>query len=160
VAVIRHTLRTFKGVEHRIETVCTRRGVTYINDSKATNPDSTVKAVETMNRPTVLLLGGSEKHSDYSAMCEVIRNSRWIRDAIVYGDTGEAIAQALARAGYINVHRPENDHDFASVVQLAASLAKPGENVLLSPACASFDMFSDFEHRGEAFKDLASALSD
>lgn len=160
VAVIRHTLRTFKGVEHRIETVCTRRGVTYINDSKATNPDSTVKAVETMNRPTVLLLGGSEKHSDYSAMCEVIRNSRWIRDAIVYGDTGEAIAQALARAGYTNVHRPENDHDFASVVQLAASLAKPGENVLLSPACASFDMFSDFEHRGEAFKDLASALSD
>ena len=160
IAVIRHTLRTFKGVEHRIETVCTRRGVTYINDSKATNPDSTVKAVETMNRPTVLLLGGSEKHSDYSAMCEVIRASGWISNVVVYGDTGEAIAQALARAGYANVHRPENDHDFSAVVHLAASLAQPGGNVLLSPACASFDMFNDFEHRGEAFKRIASALDD
>ncbi len=157
-AVIRHTLRTFTGVEHRIETVCVKKGVTFINDSKATNPDSAIKAVETMKKPTVLLLGGSEKHSDYTQMCKVICESGWIRHAVTLGDTGEAIAQALEKAGFANIHR--TGHDFKETMYFAASLAEEGGNVLLSPACASFDMFNDYEHRGAEFKRIAREMPD
>ncbi|MBR5378975.1 MAG: UDP-N-acetylmuramoyl-L-alanine--D-glutamate ligase [Clostridia bacterium] len=143
------TLRTFSGVEHRIETVCTKDGITYINDSKGTNPDSTIKAVETMTAPTVIILGGSVKNSDYAPMAKVIVNSK-VKRAVLIGDTAQAIEKALREAGFTDI--ANEGYDFEAAVRRARDMASEGWNVLLSPACASFDMFRDFEHRGEEFK--------
>ncbi|MCR4620490.1 MAG: UDP-N-acetylmuramoyl-L-alanine--D-glutamate ligase [Clostridiales bacterium] len=152
---VREVLRRFAGVEHRIETVAELEGIRYINDSKGTNPDSTIKAVEAMTRPTVLLLGGSEKNSDYSQMCRVIKNSP-VKYAVLLGDTGEKIGQALSQAGFDEYEYV--GHDFERAIQTAKNHAEQGWNVLLSPACASFDMFRDFEHRGEEFKRIVRTL--
>jgi len=155
VDIIAKVLKTFAGVEHRIETVKTVEGVTYINDSKGTNPDSTIKAVQSMKAPTVIMLGGSEKNSDYSLMCEVIKNSP-VKYAVLLGDTGMAIGQALSKAGFTAMEYV--GHDFEKAILAAKSHAVSGDNVLLSPACASFDMFKDFEHRGEEFKRIVESL--
>ena len=155
VGIIRDTLIAFKGVEHRIETVRTVNGITYINDSKGTNPDSTIKAVETMTKPTVILLGGSEKYSDYTLMCEIIKIST-VKYAVLLGDTGEAIGKALDKAGF--TAKEYVGHDFEKAILTATAHASEGWNVLLSPACASFDMFSCFEERGEKFKDIVNKL--
>ncbi len=153
--VISDTLKSFKGVEHRIETVRTVNGVTFINDSKGTNPDSTIKAVECMKVPTVILLGGSSKQSDYGPMSQVILHSN-VKFAVLLGDTAEVIAKALRDAGFTQMEFA--GYDFEKAIRLSASHAQPGWNVLLSPACASFDMFKDFEHRGEEFKRIVNAL--
>lgn len=150
-----HTLKTFRGVEHRIEFVREFEGVRYINDSKGTNPDSTIKAIECMKAPTVILLGGSEKNSDYSQMAQLIADSN-IRYAVLLGDTGEKIGLALDRAGYTS--HEYCGHDFEKAIRCAKEKALQGWNVLLSPACASFDMFKDFEHRGEEFKRIVNAF--
>ena len=153
--IIREVLRSFKGVEHRIEPVRELDGVRYINDSKGTNPDSTIKAVEAMTRPTVILLGGSEKNSDYTQMCHVIMDSP-VKYAVLLGDTGEKIGEALRKAGFDACEYV--GHDFEKAILTAKSHAQEGWNVLLSPACASFDMFRDFEHRGEEFKRIVGEL--
>ena len=149
------TLKTFRGVEHRIEFVRTFEGITYINDSKGTNPDSTIKAIECMKAPTVIMLGGSEKNSDYSEMAHLIAHS-FIRYAVLLGDTGEAIGRALTKAGF-EKHEYVG-HDFERAILTARQHACEGWNVLLSPACASFDMFKDFEQRGEEFKRIINAF--
>lgn len=154
--VIRHTLRTFRGVEHRIETVRTLNGVKYINDSKGTNPDSTIKAVETMKEPTVILLGGSEKNSDFTGMCEVIKKHPIIY-AVLIGKTGERIGEALKSAGFTACEYV--GYDFSKAIDVARAHSVKGGNVLLSPACASFDMFSDYEARGREFKRIVNALA-
>lgn len=154
--VIRHTLRTFQGVEHRIELVREVSGVRLINDSKGTNADSTVKAVQTMTRPTVLILGGSDKHVDFTELCTVIRDSGMISRIVLIGDTAAQLAETLEKVGYTAYEHC--GYDFRAAVSRAYELAKSGENVLLSPACASFDMFSDYEARGRMFKELARAL--
>ena len=151
--VIAHTLQTFQGVEHRIETVRTLHGVTFINDSKATNPDSTIKAIEAMKQPTVLILGGSDKKSDYMPMFRAF--TPLIRDVVVVGDTAEDIAACAKRAGLDCVHRA---YSFEEALHMARDLATPGMNVLLSPACASYDFFDNFEQRGEVFKRLVWEL--
>lgn len=155
VCVVEKVLREFHGVEHRIETVRTVNGITYINDSKGTNPDSTIKAVETMKAETVILLGGSEKNSDYSAMCRIIKNSK-VRFAVLLGDTGLNIGRALAAEGFTDM--VYTGYDFKKAIDTASEHTQPGWNVLLSPACASFDMFRDFEHRGEEFKRIVNEL--
>ena len=155
--VIRHTLRVFRGVEHRIETVRTLDGVKYINDSKGTNPDSTIKAVETMTVPTVILLGGSEKNSDFGKMCEIIR-SHCIIYAVLIGKTGERIGEALKKAGFTDYEYA--GYDFDKAIGIARAHSVPGGNVLLSPACASFDMFTDYEARGREFKRIVNALTE
>ena len=154
-AVIAHALKTFKGVEHRIETVRTVNGVTWINDSKGTNVDSTLKAIDTMKSPTVLILGGSEKNSDFKPLAERIKTGP-ISYCILIGDTGMRIAEALDEVGYTAYKYM--DHDFEAALKECANLAEPGGNVLLSPACASFDMFTCFEHRGEEFKRIVLAM--
>ena len=156
VPVIRHTMRTFQGVEHRIEFVREVSGVRFINDSKGTNADSTIKAVQTMTRPTVLLLGGSDKHVDFTELCTIIRDSGVIRRIVLIGDTAAQLAQTLDKVGYTAYEHC--GYDFKAAVSQAYDLAKAGENVLLSPACASFDMFSDYEERGRVFKALAREL--
>jgi UDP-N-acetylmuramoylalanine--D-glutamate ligase len=145
--VIARVLGSFAGVEHRIETVRTLDGITYINDSKATNPEATIKAIEAMQRPTILLLGGSEKNSDYGPMFEAF--TPFIKRIVVLGVTAQSIAAAAARAGFGAVSRAES---FEDALNIARSHALSGDNILLSPACASYDMFESFEHRGREFK--------
>jgi UDP-N-acetylmuramoylalanine--D-glutamate ligase len=153
--VIRHTLRTFKGVEHRIEKVRELDGVTYINDSKGTNVDSTLKAIATMMKPTVMILGGYDKHVDMTRLCQAIPGSQ-IQKVVLIGDTAMQIQKGLDEAGFAAYCHA--GHDFEKAILMARDMARPGWNVLLSPACASFDMFADYEQRGRAFKSIVCAL--
>ena len=152
--VVRHTLKTFPGVEHRIETVRTVEGVTYINDSKGTNVDASIRAVRAMKAPTVLLAGGYDKHTDFLPLAREILASK-IHTVVVLGDTAEQIERALRAVGFESILHAKT---FEEAVLLARSCAREGENVLLSPACASFDMFQDYEERGRVFKEIVSRL--
>ena len=153
--VIAHTLRTFRGVEHRIEFVRELEGVRYINDSKGTNVDSTIKAVQTMDRPTAIILGGYDKHSDFAPMVAEMVASPFIREAVLIGVTADQIERQCIEGGFANVHRADT---LADAIAQCRVLASEGWNVLLSPACASFDMFPDYEARGRIFKELVHAL--
>ncbi|MBD5560902.1 MAG: UDP-N-acetylmuramoyl-L-alanine--D-glutamate ligase [Clostridia bacterium] len=149
---VAEVLATFAGVEHRLETVATRNGVIYINDSKGTNPDATIKAVEAVTQPTVLILGGFDKHADFA---ELFASFRTVRQILVLGETKEKILEAAAAAGFSAVQPVA---DLEEAVREAARIAEPGDAVLLSPACASWDMYASFEERGRHFKSLVMAL--
>ena len=149
------TLKTFSGVEHRIETVRVLDGVTYINDSKGTNVDSTVKAIQTMTVPTVLILGGSDKKTDFTPMAQEMLKGN-IKAAVLIGDTAAQLQETLLKVGFTNITMA--GYDFVKAIEAARALAVSGENVLLSPACASFDMFTDYENRGMIFKQIVNAL--
>ena len=153
--VIRHSLRTFKGVEHRIEFVRELEGVRYINDSKGTNVDSTIKAVQTMQRPTAIILGGYDKHCDFTPLAREMLASPMIREAVLIGATADQIESTLRREGFTAIHRADT---LKAAIDRCRALAADGWNVLLSPACASFDMFSDYEARGRIFKELVNEL--
>lgn len=154
-AVIRHVLRTFKGVEHRIEFVRELDGVKWYNDSKGTNVDSTIKAVQTMRAPTVLILGGSDKHVPFDALAREIIVSGQIARVVLCGATAPQIEKALLDAGYTAIDHVDT---YPEMVKLCRKLAQSGGNVLLSPACASFDQFTDYEQRGRVFKQLVNEL--
>ncbi len=151
--VIAETLRTFPGVEHRIEFVREYRGVRYINDSKGTNPDATEKAVAAMSAPTVLILGGSEKNNSFVSLFKSFGPQ--IDKVIAIGETMPRILRDAAEAGFTGVVTADG---FTEAVTMARDMARPGWNVLLSPACASFDMFEDYEHRGHVFKELVNSF--
>ena len=154
--VIRHTLRTFRGVEHRIESVRVLDGVEYFNDSKGTNVDSTLKAVETMTRPTVLILGGYDKKVSFDPLSREIQARRdMIRETVLIGETAPQIEESLRRAGYDHILRAGS---LKEAVMTCRQIAEEGWNVLLSPACASFDMFKDYEERGRIFKMIINEL--
>ena len=155
VPVIRHTLKTFRGVEHRIERVRELDGITYINDSKGTNTDSTIKAVQTMTDPTVIILGGYDKHTSFDLLSREIANSPMIRRAVLIGETAMLIRTSLERAGFTAIEEAES---MGQAVEKARNAAGKGWNVLLSPACASFDMFRDYEERGRVFKEIVKEL--
>ena len=155
VPVIRHTLKTFRGVEHRIERVRELDGITYINDSKGTNVDSTIKAVQTMTEPTVIILGGYDKHTSFDPLAKEIAASSSIRKAVLIGETAPLIKNALQREGFRETEFAET---LGQAVEQARRAAGQGWNVLLSPACASFDMFKDYEERGRVFKDIVNNL--
>ena len=146
-------LKEFPGVEHRIEFVCERQGVAYINDSKGTNPDSTMKAIAAMQRPTVLLLGGYDKHNEFGPLFDAFDNK--VKAVIALGATAEKILAAAKAAGFTDIYHCKGS--FREAVDMARDLAVPGDAVLLSPACASWDMFPNFEVRGRDFKDIARA---
>ena len=148
-------MTAFSGVEHRIERCGQVDGVTYYNDSKGTNVDSTIKAVQTMRAPTVLILGGSDKHVPFDALAREIVASGLIAKVVLCGATAPQIEQALREAGYTAI---EHASDYPETVTLCRKLAVAGGNVLLSPACASFDQFSDYEQRGRVFKQLVNEL--
>lgn len=154
-ASIAHTLRTFPGVEHRIEFVREVGGVRYINDSKGTNPDSTIKAIQTMSTPTVLILGGYDKENTFDEMFAAFTEN--IVGIVVLGATKQKILKAAEDAGYPFVHTAET---FEQAVETARSLAPKGGTVLLSPACASWDMFDNFEQRGEIFKQIVHGFEE
>ena len=155
IPVIRHTLKTFKGVEHRIERVRELEGVTYINDSKGTNVDSTIKAVQTMTEPTVIILGGYDKHTSFDPLAKEIVNSPCIRQAELIGETAPLIRNALERAGF---KQAEYAGSLGQAVEQARAAAGEGWNVLLSPACASFGLFKNYKVRGQVFDKLVAEL--
>ena len=153
-AAIAAALRTFPGVPHRLETVRELDGVRYVNDSKATNPDSAERAFEAYPAGTLrVILGGSRKQASFAALAQVARQRRVLR-AYLIGDTTPDLAAALADVGVSHVVCG----DLESAVARARADARPGEIVMLSPACASFDSFRSFEHRGDAFRELVEAL--
>ncbi len=154
--VIRHSLRTFQGVEHRIEYVRELDGITYYNDSKGTNVDSTLKAVDTMTVPTVIILGGYDKHTSFDPLSRrMLERQEIIREAVLIGDTAPQIEESLRRTGFEHIRHAGSMQE---AVEVSRSLAGPGWNVLLSPACASFDMFKDYEERGRVFKEIVNRL--
>ena len=155
-AVIAQTLRTFTGVEHRIEFVRELAGVRYINDSKGTNVDSTIKAIQTMDRPTAIILGGYDKHCDFTPMVKEMLASDFIREAVLIGVTADQIERQCRENGYTAIHRAATLKD---AIDQCRALASGGWNVLLSPACASFDMFPDYEARGRIFKQIVNELN-
>lgn len=156
IPVIRHSLKTFRGVEHRIETVRELDGVEYINDSKGTNVDSTIKAVQTMSQPTVIILGGYDKHTSFDPLSREIIGSPMIRHAVLIGETAGLIANSLERFGFTAVSRAATMQE---AVEKSRQIADKGWSVLLSPACASFDMFKDYEERGRVFKEIVRGLT-
>ena len=150
---ILETVRGFDAVEHRIEFVATKNGVDYYNDSKGTNPDASIKAVQAMVKPTYLIGGGSEKGSTYDEWIESFDGK--IVAFVLLGQTREAIAACAKRHGFENCVMVESMQE---AVDYCYSHAKAGEAVLLSPACASFDMFKNYEERGDVFKNMVHAL--
>ncbi|MCD8214392.1 MAG: UDP-N-acetylmuramoyl-L-alanine--D-glutamate ligase [Clostridiales bacterium] len=146
---IRKTLREFKAVEHRIEFVCSRKGVTYYNDSKGTNPDAAIKAVQAMKGPTLLIGGGYDKGSDFKEWVASFKGR--VKYLALIGVTKEAVKAECDRQGF---KAYELFDTFEGAVKSCMDKAEAGDCVLLSPACASWDMFSDYEQRGRIFKDI------
>jgi UDP-N-acetylmuramoylalanine--D-glutamate ligase len=127
--------------------VCEKNGVTFYNDSKATNTASTISALNTIKNPTVLILGGSEKGENYDALFDKIKQSS-VKHVILTGASRFNMLDSAGRVGVANVTVTE---DFFFAIKIATVIATDGDAVLLSPACASFDKFSGFEERGDAF---------
>ena len=152
---VANVLKTFPGVEHRIEFVRELDGVRYVNDSKGTNPASTIRAIEAMKTPTVMLLGGFDKHSDFHELFEVFQKSGKVRAMVVIGQTRQKILDTAADAGMADLCCTAET--FREAVDKARALAQPGDTVLLSPACASWGMFDNYEQRGEIFKQIVNA---
>ncbi len=150
---IAHTLRTFQGVEHRIEFVREYQGVRYINDSKGTNPDATINAIKAMDCPTILILGGYDKKNEFDSMFESF--NEYIKGIVVLGQVKDKLLSAAERVGFKNVHTADT---FEEAVFIAKENAASGDNVLLSPACASYDMFRNFEIRGARFKEIVNGF--
>lgn len=143
------TLRKFKGVAHRLEFVTEINGVRYINDSKGTNPASSIKALEAYDQPIVLIAGGQNKGNDFGALVEKIMEK--VRVLVVLGQCAGQIADAAKTRGFNHIIYAG---DFKEAVSLAHKAACTGDLVLLSPACASWDMFNNYEERGELFKQI------
>ncbi len=150
--VIRKSLSDFPGVEHRLEKVAKVRGVQYVNDSKATNVDACWYALESMNTKVVLILGGKDKGNDYNAIKELVKEKC---SALVYLGADNAKLHGFFDCLGIPVR---DTHSMKDCVEACYELAKPGETVLLSPCCASFDLFKNMEDRGEQFKTLVRNL--
>jgi UDP-N-acetylmuramoylalanine--D-glutamate ligase len=150
---IEKTLKEFPGVEHRIEHVRELDGVRYINDSKGTNPDATINAINAMDRPTVLILGGFDKKSDFDDMFMSFNEN--IKTVIALGETKDNLLKSAIKAGFKDIYTAST---FNEAVLKAKDKSNKGYNVLLSPACASYDMFTNFEQRGEVFKDIVNSF--
>ncbi|HIU01821.1 MAG TPA: UDP-N-acetylmuramoyl-L-alanine--D-glutamate ligase [Candidatus Onthocola gallistercoris] len=152
---IRETITSFMGVEHRIEYVTTKKGVAYYNDSKGTNTDAAIKAIQAMVKPTLLIGGGYDKGSTYDDWIEAFDGKvRWL---VLLGATANAIAECARRHGFDRIIMTES---LEEAVKACAQKAEPGDAVLLSPACASWDMFKSYEERGCLFKELVGRLED
>jgi UDP-N-acetylmuramoylalanine--D-glutamate ligase len=151
---IAEVLSSFKGVRHRLEEVDCQNNILYINDSKATNPESAIKALESFDNPIILIAGGRNKGSSFDQLAELIKSK--VKELILLGEAKEEIKQAVMDVNYKNIHEVGS---FPEAVRMAYNLAKPGDVVLLSPACASWDMFPSYEHRGDLFCQLVKSLS-
>ncbi|MDD2421745.1 MAG: cyanophycin synthetase, partial [Heliobacteriaceae bacterium] len=151
--IVAGALKAFQPVAHRMELVGMVNGVTYINDSKGTNPDAAIKAIEAYDCPVVLIAGGKNKGSDFSTFAAVIEQR--VKGLVLVGQAAGAIEASVRATGYNRIVRVQ---EFGETVKAAAGLARAGDVVLLSPACASWDMFTDYEQRGLKFKQLVQEL--
>ena len=150
--VIRKSLSDFPGVEHRLEKVCTVRGVQYVNDSKATNVDACWYALESMKTKTILIIGGKDKGNDYAPIIPLVKEK--CAGLVYLGADNKKLHDNFDALGI-----PVRDtHSMKECIQACYEMAEPGMTVLLSPCCASFDLFKNMEDRGEQFKQLAKAL--
>ena len=152
-APIAQAMREFKGLPHRVELVAEAGGVAFYDDSKGTNVGATVAALEGFRTPVVLIAGGDGKGQDFAPLAPAVK--RHARAAVLIGRDGGRIAAALARSD-VSIARASSMEE---AVESAFALASPGDSVLLSPACASFDMFRDYRHRGEMFAAAARAIA-
>jgi UDP-N-acetylmuramoylalanine--D-glutamate ligase len=142
---IRQTIKNFRGLEHRLEQVQTINRVLFVNDSKATTVAATVKAVQSFNVPIVLILGGRDKGGDFSPLRRALRNR--VKKVLLIGEAKEKIKKAISEVCPV-----EEASSFRELVEKGYQAARPGEVVLLAPACTSWDMFRNFEERGRLFK--------
>lgn len=152
--VICSALKTFKGVRHRMEEVAVHNGIIYINDSKATNPESVMRALESFKEPIILIAGGRNKGSRFNILAQYIKSK--VKELILLGEAKQDIKAAVIDAGFKNIHEVE---DLEAAVAKAYELARKGDVILLSPACASWDMFANYEQRGDLFCELVRSLS-
>ena len=152
-SVIAEAVQTFAGVEHRIEYVATVSGVEYFNDSKATNVDATLKAIDAFSGHLLVILGGKDKGSDYTLLRDSLQKKA--RAVLLIGAAADKIESQLGET--VSVERAGT---MADAVEIAARIAQPGDTVLLAPACASFDQFENYEHRGRVFKQLVRGLTE
>ena len=153
VECIRKAVAEFKAVEHRIEFVREVNGVKYYNDSKGTNPDAAIKAVQAMVTPTVVIGGGYDKQSSYEEWIASFGDT--VKCLVLLGATADKIEETARKAGFTNIIRVES---LKEAVEVSAAQAQSGEAVLLSPACASWDMFKSYEQRGTLFKEYVNQL--
>lgn len=149
---IRRAIQNFKAVEHRLEYVATIKGVEYFNDSKATNVDATIKALESFPKNIHLILGGKDKGSDYTVLNDLLRER--VKRVYTIGAAAEKIESHIKGAAEI-VHA----ETLENAIRRAAAVAQPGDIVLLAPACASFDQFQSYNHRGRVFKEMVHSLA-
>ncbi len=154
-AVIGDAMRAFGGVEHRIEPCGQINGVKYFNDSKGTNPDAAIKAIEAMKGDTIIIAGGYDKGADYKEFIQAFAGTVYY--GVLIGSTAVKIKSQAEELGFTNTILVEN---MEQAVAEAARVAKPGDNVLLSPACASWDMYNSYEERGRHFKACVAALKE
>ena len=153
VDIIRETIRKFKAVPHRIEYVETINDVIYYNDSKGTNTDASIKAIEAMSRPTILIAGGYDKKVSFDDWAEAFGDK--VKCLVLLGQTAEQIADTVKKHGFTNIIFTES---LKEAVDECAKNAKPGDAVLLSPACASWGQFDNYEQRGDMFKEYVRNL--
>ena len=150
---IRKSICEFTAVAHRIEYVTEKNGVAYYNDSKGTNPDAAIKGIQAMNRPTLLIGGGYDKQSSYDEWIEAFDGK--VRYLVLIGQTKEKIKEAAEKHGFHDIILCE---DLEEAVKVCAEKAQPGDAVLLSPACASWGQFDNYEQRGDMFKEYVRNL--
>lgn len=153
VNIITEEIKKFNGVEHRIEYVATKNDVVYYNDSKGTNPDASIKAIESMSRPTILIAGGYDKKIQFDSYIKSFGDK--VKLLVLMGETAQDIAETANKYGFNNIIFVDSMEE---AVKVCAENAKPNDAVLLSPACASWGMFTDYEQRGNMFKDYVNAL--
>lgn len=151
--IIKEAIRKFKAVEHRIEYVDSVKDVIYYNDSKGTNTDASIKAIQAMSRPTILIAGGYDKKVSFDDWAKELDGK--IKCLVLLGETSEQIADTVKKYGYDNIIFTES---LEEAVQVCYEKSEPGDAVLLSPACASWDMFDCYEQRGDMFKELVKKL--
>lgn len=151
--VIGDTMRSFAGVAHRIELCCEKNGVRFVNDSKGTNTDAAIKAIEAMKENIILIAGGYDKGSEYDEFIDAFEGR--VKELLLIGVTAPKIRAAAEAKGFTSI---TDASDMEECVKLAYEMAKPGDVVLLSPACASWDMYDNFEQRGDHFKECALKL--
>ena len=149
IDVIKEAIRKFKAVEHRIEYVTTIDDVIYYNDSKGTNTDASVKAIQAMTRPTILIAGGYDKKVSFDDWAKELKGK--VKCLVLLGQTSNQIAETVRKYGFENIIFTES---LEEAVEECRKNAEPGDAVLLSPACASWGMFDNYEQRGNMFKEL------
>ena len=152
---VRKVIQEFAGVEHRIEYVCEKDGVAYYNDSKGTNPDAAIQGIRAMNRPTLLIGGGYDKQSTYDEWIDAFDGK--VKKLVLIGQTAEKIEVCAHKHGFMDTVRCET---FEEAIRYCYDHAVSGDAVLLSPACASWGMFPNYEERGRIFKEIVRGLEE